>query len=211
MPVTPIEARCRRCGDDFHLFEVRDHRRGTCPRCGWILTPDWTAKLLEDAARADIAQRHLVGALRSLRNLPGNVAVRPHTVLRNLFEGVGWQRDLVRIRGSCARSSASCAASWRHGNGSSPQPPVPHPSPAGSAERREPPPDAAPGPRRLPPDRMTHERGSTMPLFVAALVVARRRRTATVPVPVPVPLWWLLVDELIAALRSAWARVAGRR
>ncbi|MBI2709706.1 MAG: hypothetical protein HYX34_08410 [Actinobacteria bacterium] len=50
-----------------------------------------------------------------------------------------------------------------------------------------------------------------MPLFVAALVVARRRRTATVPVPVPVPLWWLLVDELIAALRSAWARVAGRR
>ena len=95
MPVTPIEARCRRCGDDFHLFEVRDERRGTCPRCGWMLTPDWTAKLLEDAGRADIAQRHLVGALRSLRNLPGNVAVRPHTVLRNLFEEVGWQRDLA--------------------------------------------------------------------------------------------------------------------
>ncbi|MGE3447815.1 MAG: hypothetical protein AB7H92_09580 [Microbacteriaceae bacterium] len=74
MPVTPIEARCRRCGDDFHLFEVRDQRRGTCPRCGWILTPDWTAKLLEDAARADIAQRHLVGALRSLHNLPGTRA-----------------------------------------------------------------------------------------------------------------------------------------
>lgn len=51
-----------------------------------------------------------------------------------------------------------------------------------------------------------------MPLFVAALVVARRRRTATVPVPVPAPpLWWLLVDELTAALRSAWARVASRR
>ena len=50
-----------------------------------------------------------------------------------------------------------------------------------------------------------------MPLFVAALVVARQRRNATVPVPVPVPLWWLLVDELTTALRSAWARVAGRR
>jgi hypothetical protein len=95
MAVTPIEARCRRCGEDFHLFEVTEQRRGTCPRCGWMLTPDWTAKLLEDAARADIAQRHLVGALRSLRNLPGNVAVRPHTVLRNLFEEVGWQRDFA--------------------------------------------------------------------------------------------------------------------
>jgi hypothetical protein len=51
-----------------------------------------------------------------------------------------------------------------------------------------------------------------MPLFVAALVVARRRRNATVAVPVPVaPLWWLVVDELTAALRSAWVRVAGRR
>jgi hypothetical protein len=60
-----------------------------------MLTPDWTTNLLEDAARADIAQRHLIGALRGLRSLPGNVAVRPHTVLRNLFEEVGWQRDLA--------------------------------------------------------------------------------------------------------------------
>ncbi|MCB1003175.1 MAG: hypothetical protein KDB35_03225 [Acidimicrobiales bacterium] len=51
-----------------------------------------------------------------------------------------------------------------------------------------------------------------MPLFVAAVVVARRRRAGTAPVPVPAPpLWWLLVDELTVALRSAWARVAGRR
>ena len=95
MPVTPIEARCRRCGGDFSLFEVRVQRTGVCPRCAWMLTPDWTAKLLEDAAVADIAQRHLVNALRSLRNLPGNAAVRPHTVLRNLFEEVGWQTDLA--------------------------------------------------------------------------------------------------------------------
>jgi hypothetical protein len=95
MPVTPIEARCRRCGDDFALFEVRVQRTGVCPRCGWMLTPDWTAKLLEDAAVADVAQRHLVNALRSLRSLPGNAVVRPHTVLRNLFEEVGWQKDLA--------------------------------------------------------------------------------------------------------------------
>jgi hypothetical protein len=95
VPVTPIGAHCRRCGGDFHLFEVRDQRTGTCPRCGWMLTADWTATLLDEAARADIAQRHLVLALRRLRNLPGNVAVRPHTVLRNLFEEIGWQEDLA--------------------------------------------------------------------------------------------------------------------
>lgn len=95
MAVTPIGARCRRCGEDFHLFEVREQRSGCCPRCGWVLTPDWTAKLLEEAGRADFAQRHLVAALRSLRNLPGNVDLRPHTILRNLFEEVGWEQELA--------------------------------------------------------------------------------------------------------------------
>jgi hypothetical protein len=65
------------------------------PRCGWILTLDWTAVLLEEATRADLAQRHLVGALRNLRNLPGKLVLRPHTVLRNLFEEVGWEHDLA--------------------------------------------------------------------------------------------------------------------
>ena len=96
MAVTPIAARCRRCSEDFHLFELGDHRSGTCPRCGWMLTLDWTAVLLEEASRADLAQRHLVGALRRLRNLPGNLVLRPHTVLRNLFEEVGWEQDLAQ-------------------------------------------------------------------------------------------------------------------
>ena len=96
MPVTPIEARCRRCGGDFQLSEVRNERRGTCPRCGWILSPDWTARVLEEVARADFAQRHLVGALCSLQSLPGNLAVKPHTVLRNLMEEVGWQDAIAR-------------------------------------------------------------------------------------------------------------------
>ena len=95
MAVTAITARCRRCRQDFHLFEVLDHRDGTCPRCGWSLSHHWTATLLEEAARADIAQRHLVDALRRLRNLPGNVLLRPHIVLRNLFEEVGWHKDLA--------------------------------------------------------------------------------------------------------------------
>jgi hypothetical protein len=95
MAVTAIRARCRRCRQEFHLFEVLDQRNGTCPRCGWSLSHHWTATLLEEAARADIAQRHLVDALRRLRNLPGNVLLRPHIVLRNLFEEVGWHKDLA--------------------------------------------------------------------------------------------------------------------
>jgi hypothetical protein len=95
MAVTPIEARCRRCRQDFHLFELLDYRGGTCPRCGSMLTPDWTAQLLEEAARADIAQRHLVGALRNLRNVPGHVVLRPHVVMRNLFEEIGWEYGMA--------------------------------------------------------------------------------------------------------------------
>lgn len=95
MALTPIGAHCMRCGEDFHLGELLDDRSGRCPRCGWALTPDWTHKLLEDARRADVAQRHLVAALRSLQALPGNVTVRPHTVLRNLLEEVSWEHDLA--------------------------------------------------------------------------------------------------------------------
>jgi hypothetical protein len=60
-----------------------------------MLTADWTAMLLEDVARAEIAHRHLVLALRRLRMLPGSFAVRPHTILRNLFKEIGWQEDLA--------------------------------------------------------------------------------------------------------------------
>ena len=46
-----------------------------------------------------------------------------------------------------------------------------------------------------------------MPLSVAAVVVARRPRTGAVPVAVAAPpLWWLLVDELGAAVRAARKR-----
>jgi hypothetical protein len=51
-----------------------------------------------------------------------------------------------------------------------------------------------------------------MPLFVAAVVAARRGRRAgvvTVPVPAP-PLWRMLLDELVLGVRAAFDRVARR-
>src|SRR6188768_953375 len=95
MAVKPIQARCHRCQQIFHLFELLDDRSGRCPRCGWALTPDWAQELIRQAATADVAQRQLVGALRGLRNIPGNVTLLPHTVLGNLFTEVGWERDLA--------------------------------------------------------------------------------------------------------------------
>lgn len=96
--MSPIGARCRRCRQDFLLLELLDDRTGRCPRCTWRLSPDWTTKLLADAERADREQRRFVTALRSLRNVPGNAAIRPHTILENLFEAVGWQQDMAEDR-----------------------------------------------------------------------------------------------------------------
>jgi hypothetical protein len=94
MPTTRLRARCRRCDGDFILAQLGEERTGSCPRCGRNLSPDWTAHLVEQAARAEIAHRHLVDALRELRNLPGDVIVRPGAIFHNLFEEVGWQRQL---------------------------------------------------------------------------------------------------------------------
>jgi len=92
---TPIQARCRRCQGEFFLYEVVEDKTGECPRCQWPLSPDWTPLLLETAKRADAAQRHLVTALRRLGGLPGNLEILPHSVLRNLFEEIGWERELM--------------------------------------------------------------------------------------------------------------------
>lgn len=96
--VGPIQARCRRCAGDFDLFEVVDGRSGMCPRCGWRLTEDWAAALLEAAARAEGAQRQLVAALRRLRDLPGNLVLLPSSLVRNVIEEVGWTADLEEHR-----------------------------------------------------------------------------------------------------------------
>jgi len=91
----PIQARCRRCQGDFFLYEVVEEKTGECPRCRWPLSPDWVPLLVEEAKRADAAQRHLVTALRRLVGLPGNMEILPHSVLRNLFEEIGWERELA--------------------------------------------------------------------------------------------------------------------
>lgn len=95
MTVTPVEARCNRCRGDFLLSELLEARDGCCPRCRWRLTDDWAAVLLEEAARVDAAQRSLAGSLRRLRDLPGNMVLLPHPVLRNLTEALGWDRPAL--------------------------------------------------------------------------------------------------------------------
>ena len=91
MAASPIQARCRRCSGELFLFEVVEAKTGECPRCRWPLSPDWNPLLFEEARRADDAQRHLVSALRRLVSLPGNLEILPHSVLRNVTEGVGWE------------------------------------------------------------------------------------------------------------------------
>jgi hypothetical protein len=108
----------------------------TCPRCGWSLSHHWTATLLEEAARADIAQRHLVDALRRLRNLPGNVFLRPHIVLRNLFEEVGWHKDLTADTTRCKKNYPNYASCSPPGSCSTPTSAGPASPPSDSANRR---------------------------------------------------------------------------
>lgn len=70
------------------LSELLEVRTGCCPRCGWRLSDDWASVLLDEAARADIAQRHLVASLRALDGLPGDLVVLPYPVLRTIGNAV---------------------------------------------------------------------------------------------------------------------------
>ena len=90
MTVTPVEARCTRCGGQFLLADLLHDRTGSCPRCGRQLTEDWVSILLDEARRVDVAQQHLAASLRRLRELPSTFHVLPHPVLRNIAESLGW-------------------------------------------------------------------------------------------------------------------------
>jgi hypothetical protein len=92
---SPIEALCRHCASKFDLGEMTEAGAGRCPFCNTLLSPDWTNVLLENAALALRAQTGLVKALRRLNGLPGNLRLLPHSVLRNLFEEIGWEQKLA--------------------------------------------------------------------------------------------------------------------
>jgi hypothetical protein len=92
---SPIEALCRHCESKFDLGELTETGTGRCPFCNTLLSPDWTNVLLENAALALRAQTSLVKALRRLNGLPGNMRLLPHSVLRSLFEEIGWERKLA--------------------------------------------------------------------------------------------------------------------
>jgi hypothetical protein len=93
--ITPIEGRCRACQNELLLAEVAELGTGECPRCLRPLSPDWTPLLLEESRQADRLQERLVGSLHRLVNLPGNLELFPNSVLRNLFEEVGWDKVLA--------------------------------------------------------------------------------------------------------------------
>src|SRR5579875_2014251 len=95
MAITPIEARCRRCHQELLLGDLRDVPDGLCPGCGYPLAPDWWDYALSQASLADPYLEKLVGVLRHLVQLPGNLELEPHSVLRNLVEEVGWEEQLA--------------------------------------------------------------------------------------------------------------------
>jgi hypothetical protein len=95
MAITPIEGRCRQCRHELLLGDLRDLPGGLCPSCGYPLAPDWWDYAVGQASLADTYLQRLVGVLRHLVQLPGNLELEPHSVLRNLVEEVGWEEQLA--------------------------------------------------------------------------------------------------------------------
>lgn len=93
----PIGARCRHCDGEFDLLELLSVRDGRCPRCDTLISPEWTAVLLEEATEADRSERQFIKALRRLVALPGNMIVLPHSVLTLFWNEVGWEQPLAEL------------------------------------------------------------------------------------------------------------------
>lgn len=96
MKALPVQARCRHCANEFPLSDLLLTVGGTCPLCGWTLSPEFTSMLREESRNADDATMLLIRALRRLNGLPGNLQLLPHSVFRNFFEEVGWEQELPK-------------------------------------------------------------------------------------------------------------------
>lgn len=91
MYASPIQAMCRNCGGEFALYEIVERHDARCPWCLQSLSPDWESVLFEQAEIADRTQQTFVKSLQRLAGLPGNLVILPYSVLRNLFEEIGWE------------------------------------------------------------------------------------------------------------------------
>ena len=70
-----IRAHCRACHFSIYLTEIvrSPFLDAHCPNCG----------------------RDLVESIRILISLPGNLALVPHTIVRELFEEIDWRHDEI--------------------------------------------------------------------------------------------------------------------
>jgi hypothetical protein len=82
--MTPIQARCVRCGGEFPLCTVVEEATGSCPRCFQPLVPGDRGALLEWAAAADAAHYRLCSALRFLQQIGGDLIVDWRSVVKSL-------------------------------------------------------------------------------------------------------------------------------
>jgi hypothetical protein len=113
--IQPIVAHCRHCSGELTLAEVVEEYTGLCPRCGWLLSPDWVTLLLEESRRAEQSQQDLVASLHRLVTLPGNLELTPESVLRNLMEEVDWElalRDDPALAATTVRYLREKLAQW---------------------------------------------------------------------------------------------------
>ena len=94
-----IRGRCRLCRFEFDLAQLvrSPFLEGHCPYCGQPLAAD-TRRMLKAAARTMIAHDEFLQSVRDLADLPGNLVLVPHTLVREVLEEIDWEEKLVEDR-----------------------------------------------------------------------------------------------------------------
>jgi hypothetical protein len=92
-----IRAHCRACHFSIYLTEIvrSPFLDAHCPNCGRDLVERDPKLMRREAARAVRAHDDLVESIRTLISLPGNLALVPHTIVRQLFEEIDWHHDEI--------------------------------------------------------------------------------------------------------------------